>query len=136
MEPLIFIDEQSKEPIYRQIVEQVRRHVATGVLAPGDELPSLRQLAVDLNVHLNTIALAYRELERQGILRLRQGSRASIVPVDRAKLAPPPQALVVVREQLERIRTEALLSGITLDEVRQLADKIFADPLHNRNEVL
>jgi GntR family transcriptional regulator len=136
MEPIIFIDEQSKDPIYRQIVEQVRRHVATGVLAPGDELPSLRQLAVDLNVHLNTIALAYRELERQGILRLRQGSRASIVPVDRAKLAPPPQALVFVREQLERIRTEALLSGIALDEVRQLADKIFADPLHNRNEVL
>lgn len=136
MEPIIFIDEQSKEPIYRQIVEQVRRHVATGVLAPGDELPSLRQLAVDLNVHLNTIALAYRELERQGILRLRQGSRASILSVDRAKLAPPPQALVFVREQLERIRTEALLSGIALSEVRQLADKIFADPPYNRNEVL
>ncbi|HET8841995.1 MAG TPA: GntR family transcriptional regulator [Ktedonobacteraceae bacterium] len=133
---MIFIDEQSKEPIYRQIVEQVRRHVATGVLAPGDELPSLRQLAVDLNVHLNTIALAYRELERQGILRLRQGSRATIVPVDRAKLAPPPQALVFVREQLERIRTEALLSGITLSEVRQLADKIFADLPPDGNEVL
>ena len=136
MEPLIFIDEQSKEPIYRQIVEQVRRHVATGELAPGDELPSLRQLAIDLNVHLNTIALAYRELERQGILRLRQGSRATIVPVDRAKLAPPPQALVFVREQLERIRTEALLSGITLSEVRQLADKIFADMPPDGNEVL
>ena len=136
MEPLIFIDEQSKEPIYRQIVEQVRRHVATGGLAPGDELPSLRQLAIDLNVHLNTIALAYRELERQGILRLRQGSRASIMPVDRTKLAPPPQALVMVREQLERIRTEAILSGIALGEVRRLAEKIFADPPHHRNEVL
>ncbi|MFL5657575.1 MAG: GntR family transcriptional regulator [Ktedonobacteraceae bacterium] len=128
MEPIIFIDEQSKDPIYRQIVEQVRRHVATGVLVPGDELPSLRQLATDLNVHLNTIALAYRELERQGIIRLRQGSRASIVPVDRARLAPSPQALVLVREQLERIRTEAILSGIALDEVRRLADKIFVDP--------
>jgi len=42
MEPVIFIDEQSKDPIYRQIVEQVRHHVATGVLSPGDELPSLR----------------------------------------------------------------------------------------------
>src|SRR5205085_11332993 len=92
MEPIIFIDEQSKDPIYRQIVEQVRRHVATGVLVPGDELPSLRQLATDLNVHLNTIALAYRELERQGIIRLRQGSGASIVPVDRARLGPSPQA--------------------------------------------
>jgi len=129
MEPIILIDEQSKDPIYRQIVEQVRRHVATGVLAPGDELPSLRQLAIDLNVHLNTIALAYRELERQG-------SRASIVPVDRAGLAPAPQALVRVREHLERIRTEAILSGIALDEVRRLADKIFVDSPHNRNEAL
>jgi DNA-binding transcriptional regulator YhcF (GntR family) len=42
MEPIIFIDEQSKDPISRQIVEQVRHHVATGVLSPGDELPSLR----------------------------------------------------------------------------------------------
>jgi uroporphyrinogen-III synthase len=58
------------------------------------------------------------------------------MPVYRTKLAPPPQALVVLREQLERIRTEALLSGIALSEVRQLAGKIFADPPHNRNEVL
>jgi GntR family transcriptional regulator len=135
MEPIILINEQSKDPIYRQIVEQVRRHVATGALAPGDELPSLRQLAIDLNVHLNTIALAYRELERQGIIRLRQGSRASIVPVNRTRLAPAPQALVWVREQLERIRTEAILSGIALDEVRRLAEKIFGDPPPNRNEV-
>jgi GntR family transcriptional regulator len=127
MEPIILIDAQSKEPIYRQIVEQVRHHVATGTLAPGDELPSLRQLAVDLNVHLNTVALAYRELERQGIIRLRQGSRATILPVDRAALAPAPQALAQVREQLERIRTEAILSGIALDEVRRLADAIFVD---------
>jgi len=41
MEPIILIDEQSKDPIYRQIVEKVRRHVAAGVFAPGDELPSL-----------------------------------------------------------------------------------------------
>ncbi|HLW01919.1 MAG TPA: GntR family transcriptional regulator [Ktedonobacterales bacterium] len=127
MEPSIFINEQSKTPIYRQIVEQVRRHVATGQLAPGDELPSLRQLAIDLNVHLNTIALAYRELERQGIIRLRQGSRATIVPVERALLAPPSQALLLIREHLERIRTEAILAGIALEEVRRLADKILGD---------
>src|SRR5215470_4451728 len=102
MEPSIFIDEQSKTPIYRQIVEQVRRHVATGQLLPGDELPSLRQLATDLNVHLNTVALAYRELERQGIVRLRQGSRATILPVDRAAMTPDPQARAQLREQLVR----------------------------------
>ncbi len=134
MRPTILINTQSKEPIYRQIVGQVRHHVATGTLETGDELPSLRQLAVDLNVHLNTVALAYRELERQGIIRLRQGSRAVILPVDRAALAPDPHALMQVREQLERIRTEAILSGVALEEVRRMADKIFADP--HRNEAL
>ncbi len=56
--------------------------------------------------------------------------------MDRTKLASAPQALVRVREHLERIRTEAILSGIALDEVRRLADKIFVDPPHNRNEAL
>jgi GntR family transcriptional regulator len=122
MEPIILINKHSKDPICRQIVEQVRHHVTTGALAPGDELPSLRQLAIDLNVRANTVALAYRELERQG-------SRASILPMDRAGLAANPQALVWVRLQLERIRTEAILAGLALGEVRQLADKIFApDP--------
>ena len=113
------IDEHSKEPIYRQIMQQVRHLVATGALVAGDELPSLRQLAIDLSVHLNTVALAYRELERQGIIRLRQGSRATILPVDRATLYPNPQALASLREQLERIRTEAILSGIALEDLRQ-----------------
>ncbi len=127
MEPIITIDEQSKEPIYRQIIEQVRRHVAAGTLTTGDELPSLRQLAVDLNVHLNTVALAYRELERQGVIRLRQGSRATVLAVDSAALTPSPQVLAQVRAQLERVRTEAILSGIALDKLRRLADEVFVD---------
>lgn len=127
MEPIITIDGQSKEPIYRQIIEQVRRHIASGTLTAGAELPSLRQLAVDLNVHLNTIALAYRELERQGVIRLRQGSRATVLAVDRATLAPHPQVLTEVRQQLERVRTQAILSGVTLADLRALAEEIFAD---------
>ena len=127
MDPIIIIDERSKEPIYRQIIEQIRRLVAQGDLAPGDELPSLRQLAIDLNVHLNTVALAYRELERQGVVRLRQGSRATIQTVDRASLAPDPQAREQLRAQLERVRTEAVLAGIPLAEVRRLADDVFGE---------
>src|SRR5271165_3330951 len=101
MVPIIHIDLQSKEPIYRQIIEQVRQFVASGDLVPGDELPSLRQLAIDLNIHLNTVALAYRELERQGIIRLRQGARATVLAVARDQLAPTPQTLTQLREQLE-----------------------------------
>ncbi len=127
MEPLIVIDERSKEPIYRQIVAQVRRLVAEGRLAPGDELPSLRQLAVSLAVHLNTVALAYRELERQGIVRLRQGSRATVLAVDRAALAPSPHALAIVRALLEQARTEAVLGGLSWRALRDLAGEIFGD---------
>jgi GntR family transcriptional regulator len=127
MEPIIYIDPQSKEPIYKQIIAQVRRYVAHGALAPGDELPSLRQLALDLNVNLNTVAFAYRELERQGILRLRQGSRATILTVDRAALTPAPEALAALRAQLEQARTEAILAGVPLDEARRLAGEIFVD---------
>ena len=72
----------------------------------------------------------------QSMLTVTNNQQASTGKIDRAKLAPTPQALMFVREQLERIRTEALISGITLSEVRQLADKIFADPPHNRSEVL
>lgn len=127
MEPIIVIDEQSKEPIYRQIIAQVRQAVAAGTLAAGDELPSLRQLAVDLRVHLNTIALAYRELERQGIIRLRQGSRATVLAVDRAALAPDPHQIAWLRDQLTRLRTEAILAGVALDDLRRLADAVFSE---------
>jgi GntR family transcriptional regulator len=127
MEPIIIIDEHSKEPIYRQIVEQVRRHIATGTLVAGNELPSLRQLATDLRIHLNTVALAYRELERQGIIRLRQGSKATILPVDRSTLVVDPEILNQLRAQLERIRTEAVLNGVSMDELRDLANHVFID---------
>ncbi|MBA3823648.1 MAG: GntR family transcriptional regulator [Ktedonobacterales bacterium] len=127
MKPSISIDERSKEPIYRQIMQGVRHLVATGQLVAGDELPSLRQLAVDLNVHLNTVALAYRELERQGIVRLRQGSRATILSVDRASLVPDPQVHTLLREQLERLRTEAILAGVPLAEVRELAMEVLQE---------
>jgi GntR family transcriptional regulator len=127
MKPSISIDERSKEPIYQQIMQGVRHLVATGQLVAGDELPSLRQLAVDLNVHLNTVALAYRELERQGIVRLRQGSRATILPVDRASLAPDPQARERLRDGLVRLRTEAILAGFDLAELRRLAEEVLGD---------
>ncbi len=122
---LIMIDMHSKEPIYRQIVEQVRRAVADGRLAPGSELPSLRQLAHDLGVHLNTIALAYRELDRQGIVRLRQGSRATVLAVEPPRSPANPQALDDLREQLVRARTAALLAGLTPHEIWRVITSVF-----------
>jgi GntR family transcriptional regulator len=68
------IDQKSGVPFYRQIVEQVKFAVGRGKLRPGDQLPTVRQLAVDLSVNPNTVVRAYRELEFERVLETHQGS--------------------------------------------------------------
>jgi GntR family transcriptional regulator len=67
------IDPKSPIPIYRQIADQIMRAVAAGQLLPGDQLPSVRELALRLLVNVNTIAKVYRDLERDGLLETRRG---------------------------------------------------------------
>jgi DNA-binding transcriptional regulator YhcF (GntR family) len=69
----IRLDLRSDIPIYIQIVEQVRQSVASGVLKPGDQLPTVRALASDLRVNFNTVARAYRLLDDAGIISTQQG---------------------------------------------------------------
>lgn len=68
------IDNKSGVPFYRQIIEQIKFGIANGELGSGDRLPTVRQLAVDLSINLNTVVRAYRELEIEGILNTQQGS--------------------------------------------------------------
>lgn len=68
------IDSKSGVPFYRQIIEQVKFAIGRGGLQPGDRLPTVRQLAVDLSINLNTVIRAYRELEIEGMLTTQQGS--------------------------------------------------------------
>jgi GntR family transcriptional regulator len=68
------LDVRSGVPIYRQIMDQVVGAIATGALAVGDQLPTVRQLAVDLAINPNTVIRAYRELELQGALETQQGT--------------------------------------------------------------
>jgi GntR family transcriptional regulator len=80
------LDTASGVPIYRQIVDWVRVRVAASRLGPGDQLPTVRQMAVDLNVNYNTVARAYTELERMGVVNTLQGKGTFVadrpVPVD------------------------------------------------------
>lgn len=69
----ILIDFRSSQPIYTQIVEQIRQMINTGVLQPGDQLPTVRQLATDLRVNFNTVARAYRILDESGLISTQQG---------------------------------------------------------------
>jgi len=68
------IDLHSGVPVYRQIIDQVRAGVASGSLEAGDQLPTVRQLAVDLEINPNTVMRAYRELELGGMLETHQGT--------------------------------------------------------------
>jgi len=68
------LDLQSGVPVYRQIMDQVRGGIASGTLNVGDQLPTVRQLAVDLAINPNTVARAYRELELGGVLETHQGT--------------------------------------------------------------
>jgi len=70
---LISVDPGDPRPIYVQIVDEVRRAMVVGTLAPDAPLPSVRQLAVDLRVNPNTVSQAYRELEREGLAYVRRG---------------------------------------------------------------
>ncbi len=71
---------KSGMPIYRQIQDQIRYGIASGRLHPGEQLPTVRALAVDLAVHPNTVIKAYSELERLGILTTEQGSGTFVAP--------------------------------------------------------
>lgn len=69
----IHLDFRSDIPIYTQIVEQVRQQVASGELQPGDQLPTVRALALELRINFNTVARAYRLLDEAGIISTQQG---------------------------------------------------------------
>lgn len=74
-EPFSFkLDPRSGVPVYRQIIDQVQAGLASGLLARGDQLPTVRQVAVDLEINPNTVLRAYRELEIRGVLDTQQGT--------------------------------------------------------------
>ena len=68
------LDLKSGVPFYRQIIDQVKSAIATGAVGPGDRLPTMRQLAVDLSVNPNTVSRAYTELELTGLVETQMGS--------------------------------------------------------------
>ena len=128
--PSIQLDAANPLPKYAQIVEQVRALIAEGKLAPGHQLPSVRQLASDLGINVNTILAAYHALESEGLLLMRHGSRAVVHP--RLSRASPPQPgdVAHVRALLERTRTEARLRGMSLSALQALAGEVFREAPH------
>ncbi|HEY3367725.1 MAG TPA: GntR family transcriptional regulator [Symbiobacteriaceae bacterium] len=99
------IDPSSGTPIYRQLVDQVRQAVASGVLRAGDRLPSVRDLAVELAVNPNTVAKSYQELEREGVIETPRG-RGSFI-ADRDHTVSEAERLRQFTEAAEKLAADA-----------------------------
>lgn len=108
------IDPSSGTPIYRQLVDQVRQAVASGVLRAGDKLPSVRDLAVELAVNPNTVAKAYQELERDGVIETPRGKGSFIA--DRDQLITEAERLRQFAELADKLAADAYRLRIGSDQ--------------------
>jgi len=121
------LDPASGVPFYRQVIDQVLAAVATGALAPGDQLPTVRGLAVDLQVNLNTVAKAYKELEIRGVLNTQQGSGTYVASVRVERDAVERRRLVV--QLVDEFLARAARAGLPPEEViAEFASRLKEDP--------
>jgi GntR family transcriptional regulator len=113
--PIFRLDSSSGVPFYRQVIDQVLLAVADGRLKPGTQLPTVRQLAVDLSVNLNTVAKAYREMEIRGIVETQQGTGTFV-----AARRPDPKAREkrkAIGDLVDRFIANGEALGIQLDDL-------------------
>jgi GntR family transcriptional regulator len=121
---LFRVEASSPVPIYAQIVGQVRAAVAAGELAEGDPLPSVRQLAGDLRVNPNTVAQAYRELEREGITYVQRGQGTFIAAMETGRREAEREELA--RTLIDRMLEDAFRLGLSPADVREALDRSLA----------
>ena len=115
MSHLFRLDASSGVPFYRQIIDQVLLAVGDGRLKPGAQLPTVRQLAVDLSVNLNTVAKAYREMEIRGIVQTQQGTGTVIAA--RSSAGKAREKRKAVHDLLDRFIANAEALGIPIEEL-------------------
>jgi GntR family transcriptional regulator len=111
------LDSHSGVPVYRQLIDQVQAAVATKVLKTGDQLPTVRRVAVDLAINPNTVARAYREMELRGILDTQHGTGTFVADSPRERSEEEKQRLL--NQLLTEVMARAGSAGFTVDDVRQ-----------------
>lgn len=118
---LLKVDTNDAVPVYAQIVEQVKRAVAAGVLSPGDPLPSLRETAVKLRINPLTVGRAYRQLEQDGLIETQHGV-GSFVTGNAQAPANEFRRRTIARG-IDTVLIDAMHLGIEMDEVRELFEQ-------------
>ena len=113
---LLTIDLRDRTPLYAQLERGIRAAIATGRLAPGAQLPTVRQLAVELRINANTVARVYAELERAGVLETRRGV-GSFVTATPARAHPKRDRDRRVNTFATRVLADAAAAGIEITEL-------------------
>ena len=115
------VDTRSKQPIYRQIMDQIVLLVSTGVLDTGEQLPSIRDLATSLGINPNTVARAYAELEQRGVINTIPKKGAFVADISLTK-----EIKADARVQLADFFRNYRNLGLSADEIRSLAEEAFS----------
>jgi DNA-binding transcriptional regulator YhcF (GntR family) len=128
--PNFKLDLASGVPVYRQIMDQVMAGIAAGILATGDQLPTVRQLAVDLEINPNTVVRAYKELEIRGLLDTHHGTGTFIgsTKVKRSDVEHQRQLNQLVSE----FTAKAGAAGFTLEELMEQLEDLKAESKKKR----
>jgi GntR family transcriptional regulator len=119
------IDSRSPTPIYAQIASSVRVAVASGEIGRGDSLPSVRALATRLRVNPATVVQAYRELEQEGIVQMRQGAGTFVVDVAPERRAR--ERTAAARRLVRDLFAESAKLGLDVDEIRAVFERETAE---------
>ena len=125
------IDTRSGIPPYLQIVQQVRHALRLGMIGPGDQLPTIKQVVADVAINPNTVLKAYRELEREGLVEGRAGVGTFVL---KRPDGPPPPALAQLRRSLDRWLRSAFDAGLDHESVTSLFESGLRDALMEEEE--
>ena len=114
---IVTVDVRDATPIYAQLDRGLRAAIATGRLGAGDQLPTVRQLAVELRVNANTVARVYAELERAGVIETRRGVGSFVSAAGRTDARPAEETARRLRAFVTRVLADADQAGFTIDDV-------------------
>lgn len=111
---LMELQPEDPRPVYRQIVDEIQRCVAVGIMRPDEALPAARALAAELKVNINTVQQAYRVLAREGTVHVKRGTGTFVCP---APTPPKDRQAVMARRIAERMLREAFRHGLLASDL-------------------
>lgn len=125
------IDRESGIPVYVQLGEQIRLLIRRGALRPGDPMPTVRALAVDLGCNANTVARVYRDLQQDGLLRLERGL-GSFVSEALPKRTLTEQDFKVIRQKTTELVAVSRRAGLSSSELSQFVETVWKEHAHDK----